>query len=233
MNSEQKVVVDLSCGGYRKNGKVISWLSSNFIHMYENKKDLLAQAPGFIGFPHSMFGAGIIEGTPQEIHKFFGEFLKEYDEPSTKREVWDILHAVDRGCTMVRCYHVVWPDRFEPEHPDSLMWARAMQVLIDELRGAGIGHVGSHINGMRLRATDEILRLDVHAVGIQFESRYGFDPSFTYTEIGFDWHCKYPPLNDDFVRLQKHMQEIANRFEPRIEELRAMMANDPRYKSTK
>lgn len=235
--SDQKIIVDLSCGGWQQDGKVVSWLSSNVAHMYDHKKELLAKAPGFTGYPHGHFyGSAFIEGTADELEKFFAEFIKEYDEDLTLAEVEKILELVRQGQPLIRCYRIIWPGRYEPEREDSEMFARMAQVITHEDRGAGWGHLGAACDDLRLRSLWEVTNVILLDTCYHVHFRNGFSMALSYHEIGFDFNedeeapQQKKPEGADYDRFIECVKKVADRYDEKIEWFAEMMKADPRYK---
>jgi len=223
-----KIIVDLSAGGWIKDGVPHSFFSSNVGHMYEYRKDLLAQAPGFTGSPFNFYGASFIEGTPSELQKFFGAFVEEYDEESTLREVQSIMAAVTRCEPIVRCYRHVWPDRYPPELKESVTLARAAQVLSHEDRFSH-GHLGSERDQFRVYCLWEVESFRVEKDRIAVVHLNGFSRSIRYSEIGFDWPGIYAPVAEDRERLMQCVETTAQRYSAILEWFAECMANNPQY----
>jgi len=234
--TDQKIIVDLSCGGYTDpdTKEVKSWLSSNIGHMYDHEKELLAKAPGFVGYPHGNFyGSAFIEGTAAELEAFFAEFVKEYDDEHTAREVPMIMERVRRGDRLIRCYHIVWPGRYPEERVDSQTFARMHQVLAHE-ECRSWSHLGSMRDHMRQYALWEVVNVGLYDTWFSIEYRNGHKPNFSYYEIGFEFNTdetapeKPKPAGEDFVQFMKCVEAVAGRYNEKLAWFEQHMRQEPR-----
>lgn len=225
-----KIIVDLSCGGYKKDGEVVSWLSSNIAHMYDIKKNLLLKAPNFTGYPHGqLFGSAFIEGTAEELKAFLDLFTRNYEDDHTQRDVGRIVEAIDRGEQLIRCYRIVWPGRFPEERADSQMFARMAQVILFEQRGAGFGHLISERDTMRMHALWEVTDVILLDTNLHVKFRNEFAMAFSYYEIGFEFDENGKPEGADYERLEQCVQKVADRFDEKLAWFAAEIERDPRY----
>lgn len=226
-----KIIVDLSCGGYKDGDQVVSWLSSNIIHMYDIKKNLLLMAPNFTGYPHGLlFGSAFIEGTAEELKKFLDLFARNYPDDHTQRDVGRIVEAIDRGEKLIRCYRIVWPDKFGAERADSEMFARMAQVITFEDRHAGFGHLPSARDSFRLHSMWEVTDVILRDTNLHLHFRNEFSMAFSYYEIGFEFDENGKPGGADFERLMQCVKKVADRYDEKLEWFAAEIARDPRYK---
>jgi hypothetical protein len=228
-----KIIVDLSCGGYKKDGEVVSWLSSNIAHMYDIKKNLLLKAPNFTGYPHGqLFGSAFIEGTAEELKTFLDLFARNYEDEHTQRDVGSIVEAIDRGEQIIRCYRIVWPGRFPEERADSQMFARMAQVILFEQRGS-YGHLISERDTFRLHSLWEVTKVILLDTNLHVHYRNDFAMAFSYHELGFEFNeaedQSARPTGDDYSRLLECVKKIADRFDEKLAWFAAEIERDPRY----
>lgn len=230
-----KIIVDLSCGGYKDGDQVVSWLSSNVAHMYDIKKNLLVKAPNFTGYPHgSLFGSAFIEGTAEELKTFLDLFARNYPDDHTQRDVGHIVEAIDRGEQLIRCYRTVWPGRFGEERADSQMFARMAQVITYEDRGAGFGHLPSARDTFRLHSLWEVTGVTVLDTGVHVKFMNDFSMAFSYHELGFEFNEAEDqaarPTGAEYERFIQCCQKVADRFDEKLAWFAAEIERDPRYK---
>uniref|UniRef100_A0AB39CEW7 Uncharacterized protein n=1 Tax=Pseudomonas phage HRDY3 TaxID=3236930 RepID=A0AB39CEW7_9VIRU len=224
----QKIIVDLSAGGWIKDGKPHSFFSSNVGHMYEHRKELLAKAPNFTGYPFNFYGASFIEGTPDELQTFFEAFVEEYDEESTVREVQSIMGAVARLEPLIRCYRHVWPDRYPDELKDSVMLARCAQVLSHEDRFSH-GHLICERDQFKQYCLWEVESFRVQKDRISIVHINEFCRDVKYKEIGFAWASDKAPEGPDLDRLWACLQKVADRYDETLAWFERAISEDPRY----
>lgn len=226
-----KIIVDLSCGGYKDGDNVVSWLSSNVAHMYDIKKNLLQKAPNFTGYPHgSLFGSAFIEGTADELKTFLDLFARNYPDDHTQRDVGRIVEAIERGEQLIRCYRITWPGRFPEERADSQAFARMAQVITFEDRSAGFGHLPSARDTFRLHSLWEVSKVIFLDTNLHVHYLNDFSMAFSYYELGFEFDENGSPEGADFERLMQRVKTIADRYDEKLAWFAAEIERDPRYK---
>lgn len=226
-----KIIVDLSCGGYKDGDKVVSWLSSNVGHMYDIKKNLLQKAPNFTGYPHgSLFGSAFIEGTADELKTFLDLFTRNYPDDHTQRDVGRIVGAIERGEQLIRCYRITWPGRFPEERADSQAFARMAQVMLFEQHSAGFGHLPSTRDTFRLHSMWEVSKVIFLDTNLHVHYLNDFSMAFSYYELGFEFDENGSPEGADFERLMQCVKKVADRYDEKLAWFAAEIERDPRYK---
>lgn len=224
-------IIDLSCGGWQQ-GETINYFGSNVSHMYDVKKDLLAKAPNFTGYPKgNNFGSAFIEGTPEQLHDFLIAFGAEYDDAGTLQTVRGLHYAIDAGTPVIRAYRHAWPGRFPEELPESLLLAKFAQIIVMEERGAGFGHLVSERDSFRTYCLWEVEKFQIQKDRIAMRHMNGFERAEKFSTFGFDWHGQEKPQGDDLERLWQQINVVANRYHEKMQWFAEAIANDPRLRN--
>nr|DAF93586.1 MAG TPA: hypothetical protein [Myoviridae sp. ctshb19] len=221
-------IIDLSCGGW-KQGEVINYFGSNVSHMYDVKKDLLAKAPNFTGYPKgNNFGSAFIEGEADQLHDFLTAFARFYDDESTWRTTHSLHNAIDAGTPVIRAYRHAWPGRFPEELPESLLLAKFAQIIVMEERGAGFGHLVNERDSFRIYCLWEVEKFQIQKDCIAMRHMNGFERVEKFETFGFEWPGQEKPQGADLERLWQQINVVANRYHEKMQWFAEAIANDPR-----